>query len=385
MTQSPTPLRILYLDHAPIWGGAEAVLLNFICQLDPAHYAPLIATPQDGPLWTQAAAHHIPTAHLEIRPLNRAGLHFPTHLATAVAHIRRLIHQHHIHLLHSNTVRAHIPAALAAPLTRTPLIWSLHDNTFPPKLLRLLAPMPRHAITVSGWLAETYAPLGLAAKISVIHNGLTLPNLPPPPDTLRHELGIPPEAPIILNVGRLIPGKAPHLFIAAANQVGQQHPNAHFLLVGGPDSQTPTADTAAYLAELQQAIASSPLGPRLHALGHRTDIARFYQIADICVYTAVQPEGLPTVLLEAMSYAKPVVATAVGGAPEIITHNQTGLLVPHPPTASAIAAQIDRLLQNPTHAQTLGHAARQNLATEFSPTHQLNQTTHLYQTILNQR
>ncbi|MCZ7667770.1 MAG: glycosyltransferase [Chloroflexi bacterium] len=171
--------------------------------------------------------------------------------------------------------------------------------------------------------------------------------------SLRAELGIPPYAPIVLNVGRLIAGKAPHLFISAAESAAVQHPEAHFILVGGPDDGE--AADQVYLKQLAQAIANSPLQTRLHAVGLRQDVGRFYRAANIVVYNAVQPEGLPTVLLEAMAYAKPVIASAIGGALEIVENGLTGLLTP-PNNVTALVEALDTLLANPTRQQVMGQA-----------------------------
>ncbi|MBK8988617.1 MAG: glycosyltransferase family 4 protein [Chloroflexi bacterium] len=377
MVQSPAP--ILYLDHAPIWGGAEAVLVTLLQHLDRRQFQPFVATAPDSPLAQRLAGSDVPILPVPFDTLNQAGWRLPLNLARSVTAVTRLIRQHAITLVHTNTVRAHIVGSLAGWLTRTPVVWTLHDNTFPPRLVRWLAPIPRQTIAVSGWLADLYAPCGLTNKITIIPNGLNLAAAPDNAPSIRAELGIPPDAPLVLNVGRLIAGKAPHLFIAAAEIAASHHPDAHFVLVGGPDDGE--AADHIYLEQLTQAIAGASLGSRLHAVGPRPDVGRFYQAAAVVVYNAVQPEGLPTVLLEAMAYALPVVAAAVGGALEIVQDGRTGILTP-PNDAAALADAIHTLLANPTAQQSMGLAGRERLAAAFSVPQQIQKTTAIYLAVL---
>lgn len=373
--------RILYLDHAPIWGGAEAVLVNLLPHLDPRQFLPLVATAPASPLAQRLADSETAVLPVPLDTLNRAGWRLPLHLAQSVTAVARLIRHHHIALIHTNTVRAHIVGSLAGWLTRTPVIWTLHDNTFPPRLVRLLAPIPRGVIAVSGWLAAAYAPAGLAGKLSVIPNGLSQINPPADATAVRAELGIPPHAPLVLNVGRLVAGKAPHLFIQAAEMVSARHADAHFVLVGGADDGEPTAQTAAYDELLAQTVAQSPLGSRLLLTGPRPDALRFFAAADVCVYNAVLPEGLPTVLLEAMALAKPTVASAIGGALEIVVDGVTGLLAA-PGSPGELADKLCTLLDNPAQMRQMGEAGLARVRETFNLEKQAAATAVLYQQIL---
>lgn len=382
MTKTAVPLRILYVDHAPIWGGAEAVLMTLLHHLDRQQFQPVVATAPDSPLAQRLTDSDVPVLSVPFETLNQAGWRLPFHLGQSVTAVIRLIRQHRIHLIHTNTVRAHIVGSLAGGLTCTPVIWTVHDNTFPPRLVRWLAFIPRHVITVSTWLAELYQDCGLNGRCTVIPNGLPrIVNADQAP-SLRAELGIPPYAPIVLNVGRLIAGKAPHLFISAAESAAVQHPEAHFILVGGPDDGE--AADQVYLKQLAQAIANSPLQTRLHAVGLRQDVGRFYRAANIVVYNAVQPEGLPTVLLEAMAYAKPVIASAIGGALEIVENGLTGLLTP-PNNVTALVEALDTLLANPTRQQVMGQAGLKRVTELFSVSQQVEKTTAIYRVIFQGR
>lgn len=376
-----SPVRILYLDHAPIWGGAEAVLVTLLQHLDRQQCQPFAATAPDSPLAQRLAGSDVPILPVPFAALNQAGWRLPFNLMRSVTAVSRLIRLHAIALIHTNTVRAHIVGSLAGWLTRTPVIWTLHDNTFPPRLARWLSPIPRQVITVSGWLAETYAPCGLAGKLTVIPNGLNLAVQATSGPSIRAELGIPPDAPLVLNVGRLVEGKAPHLFIEAAAKAAERHPEAWFVLVGGADEGEPTPRAAAYTEQLAQMLAQNGLNGRLLSVGARQDVGRFYQAANIVVYNAVLPEGLPTVLLEAMAYARPVIASAIGGALEIVQNGRSGILTPAN-NAAALADAIHTLLSSPADQQAMGQAGLKRLMESFTVSQQVQKTTEIYLAIL---
>jgi glycosyltransferase involved in cell wall biosynthesis len=376
-------VKLLYLDHAPILGGAQVVLLNLIRALDDNRFAPQVATAADSPLIPELQAAGIVAMTVPFGRLNQAGIATPVNLLHAARAVTHLIQQHQIALLHTNTVRAHIVGSLAAAFTRTPLVWTLHDNTFPRVLVRVLAPVPAQAITVSTWLRDLYGPLGLAHKTVVIPNGLSMTTPLETDAGLRQELRIPMDAPLVINVGRLVAGKAPHLFVEAARLVSWSVSNAYFVLVGGPDRLEPGQRPSAYADVLEQAVRESGLGERLILTGYRPDVARFYAAADLVAYCPVLPEGLPTVLLEAMRYAKPVVATATGGAKEIVRDGQTGRLVP-PGNADALAAAILELLRDAGRARALGEAGRVRLNQEFDLQTQVAKIEQVYQAVLCQ-
>jgi glycosyltransferase involved in cell wall biosynthesis len=386
-THVSRPQPLLYLDHAPVWGGAEVVLLNLLRRLNRDDFAPLVATTAHSPLLRSLDEMAVPVATLPFGRLNQAGLWLPINLWRAAWRVSRLVRQHDIALIHSNTVRAHIVGAVAAAINCTPLVWTLHDNTLPPNVARLLATFPSRVIVVAAWLHDLYAPFVLDEKMVVIANGLELESPAPLDADLRRELGIPVQAPLVLYVGRLVPGKAPHLLVEAARRVLEVVPAAYFLLVGGPDAPDHGArpmfsgNRPVYSEELAATIQRHNLADRCFLVGHRADVDRFYRAADLVIYCSVQPEGLPTVLLEAMQHGKPVVASAIGGAIEIVENGITGLLVP-PADIPALAEAIGGLLPDLARSRMMGEAGRQRLEKHFSLSDQVRRIQEIYKDVL---
>lgn len=377
---NPEKVRVLFLDHGLIWGGAEVVLLNLIRALNRDRFEPIVATSENSPVLPRLAEAHLESIVLPFGRLRRAGAEIPRNLFQSVHSTAKAIRRLEISLVHTNTARAHIVGSLASLLTRRPLIWSLHDNTLPHPLVRLLSPLPDRVIAVSQWLRNEYAHSGLGRKTEVVYNGLA-PQTAMEPSGIREELGIPEDAYVLLNVGRLVACKAPDVFIEAGRMVCRENSKAYFVLVGGKDPLEKGNPAQSQMNNLIRAAGDSR---RILMTGHRTDIMRFHATADVFVYSAVQPEGLPTVLLEAMSCGKPVIASGIGGAREIVQENVTGRIVP-PGDAVALASVILNMLQDPDAARRLGIAGRLHLERCFNPQDQVKRIETIYSECLKLR
>jgi glycosyltransferase involved in cell wall biosynthesis len=163
---------------------------------------------------------------------------------------------------------------------------------------------------------------------------------------LRTALGLPPEAPVVLQVGCLKPQKDPLTFVRLAAQVARQNSATHFFMVGDGVLK------AAVRAEAERL----GLSHRLHLLGWRRDVAALLHLADVVVLTSLW-EGLPQVFGQAMAAGKPLVATWVDGAAEAIAHGETGLLYA-PGDALGMAQGVLRLLGDPPRRRAMGEAAK---------------------------
>ncbi|MDH3719541.1 MAG: glycosyltransferase family 4 protein, partial [Planctomycetota bacterium] len=119
-----------------------------------------------------------------------------------------------------------------------------------------------------------------------------------------------------------------------------------------------------YLNRLRGMIESADAGDRIRLIEECQDVKQFYQIADICCCCSWE-ESHPRVVLEAMAFGKPLVATRVGGIPEQVVHEQSALLIP-PGDSAALGEAIQRLLEEPRFAQELGVNARQRFEDEFT-------------------
>jgi glycosyltransferase involved in cell wall biosynthesis len=202
------------------------------------------------------------------------------------------------------------------------------------------------------------------ARLVVAPDGIDCRRLSPRrvlPGVLRRELGVDDSTPLVLCVGQLGPRKGQDVFLAAAEVVARRDLQPQFVVVGTRLTEKP--EVVDFEAALHRRASNGSLADRTHFLGWRTDVPELLRDADVVVNAARQ-EPLGVVILEAMSLARPLVATAVGGTGEQIEHGRSGLLVA-PDEPLALAEAVLRLLADASLRQALGRAARQTIEQRF--------------------
>ena len=157
-------------------------------------------------------------------------------------------------------------------------------------------------------------------------------------------------------VARVAPQKDFETLIRSAAVLATHFPAVRFFMVGDLDPL--------HYPQVQRWLEEHQVADRFLFTGFRRDIARLMKAMDVAVLST-HGEGLPLVLLEAMSHGRPVVATGLDGILEVIEDGQTGLLVPHR-DAAALAQAIGRLVSDPALARRLGEAGRRTVETKFS-------------------
>jgi glycosyltransferase involved in cell wall biosynthesis len=205
-------------------------------------------------------------------------------------------------------------------------------------------------------------------KLAVIASGIG-DEEPPVVDraAVRAELGIEPEAPVVLFAGRLAAQKAVEDLLKAADLLQHLRPDLVWLLAGdGPEREG-----------LETMARAFELGRRVRFLGHREDVPRLLALADLLVLPS-RYEGLPNVVLEAMRFRKPVVATAAPGTTEVVVDGVTGRLVPigKPP---ALAQAVRTVIEDPELARRFGEAGRVRVEAEFRAATMVERFASLYE------
>ncbi|MCL6596316.1 MAG: glycosyltransferase [Firmicutes bacterium] len=234
-------------------------------------------------------------------------------------------------------------------------------------------PLAHRVITVSEAARQSFLLRGYPQdQFICIHNGIEplRPQSPQECARLRQDLGIAPEAPLLLTVARMTPQKGYDVLLAAVPEVLRRQPNAHFAWVGeGPERETLSAQAR----ELGVDFA-------VHFLGHRDDVPSLMSAADLLVLPS-RFEGHPLVALEALSLGLPVVGTRVCGMEEAIAHGETGLLV-EPEQPTALAAAILELLSDPERRRRMGRAGRERIQERFTARLMARATMALYDQLL---
>jgi glycosyltransferase involved in cell wall biosynthesis len=191
-------------------------------------------------------------------------------------------------------------------------------------------------------------------KLSVVANGIDTSRFVGAGSrtALRERWGIPASAPVIGTVGRLAEIKRQDLLIAAFARLRKQRPDAHLFLVG----DGPLRDV------LEQQAAHLGVADSVHFAGYQPHPERFLQGMDMFALTS-RSEGMPLAVLEAWAAGVPVVASCVGGLPEMVS-DQRGILFP-PGDEVALVAALEALLADPVRARRLAEAGRTHVRAQF--------------------
>ncbi|MEV8017297.1 glycogen synthase [Streptomyces sp. NPDC086554] len=223
------------------------------------------------------------------------------------------------------------------------------------------------------------------ARVRVVHNGIDTDLYRPDPGTdVLESLGIDPERPYVLFVGRITRQKGvPHLLRAAA----KLDPAAQLVLcAGAPDTPEIDAEFRTLFEELSRARGGVHWIPEMLP---RPQIVQLLTHARVFVCPSVY-EPLGIVNLEAMACGTPVVASAVGGIPEVVADGETGLLVPYDERAPAafeaqLAHALNHLVAEPRTAIRMGAAGRERAVREFAWDAVARRTTHVYEELIESK
>ncbi len=311
--------------------------------------------------------------------------------AGAVRQMMRLTHELRSRkplIMHSYNFYANVFSVPAARLAGVPcVIASIRDMGvyLTPMQLRvqrwvcsLADRVVVNADAVRDWLVEDgYA----AGKILVIRNGARIPVFDKEVvrPGVRAELGIPAAAKVVMMVSRLNPQKGIEHLLESAPTILARVPDAWFVIVGDVVMESKAREHA-YGHLLASRATELGVAERVIFTGLRRDIPSLLAAADVSVLPSLS-EGLPNSVIEAMAIGLPVVATKVGGIPELIRHGRSGLLV-SPGDTMALAKSVIAVLSNPFLSNRLGESARLHIQDGFSFEKMFQETVELYHTVL---
>jgi len=304
---------------------------------------------------------------------------------SAVGRAYRYIRSGRFDVVHTHLLRADLYAGLAGRLAGVEAVVSTvyaigafrrsQRRRLDGLLDQLTRLWPTHVVCVSQAVKDDCVRRlrWAGSRVSVIHTGIDPGDYGPDEAArrrIRGEWGLGQATPLIVTVARLSYEKGLPTLVEAAAELAKQHPAAVTAIVGeGP-----------IRAELDARIASAGLADRVRLVGFRADVSDVLAAADVfCLPSHM--EGLPNALLEASAVGLPVVATQVGGIPELVVANETGLLVP-PRRPDELADAIARLLDDPPLARRMGQAARRRIVDAFSASAAAGKYQALYESLV---
>ena len=367
--------------------GTEGQVVNLGLALDPARFAIHFGcTNRWGRLIEKIEARGIPILDYNIRTFRN-----PRVLA-AQLRLARDIRRRRIRIVHSYGFYANVYAIPAAKLAGARSIASIRDMGVylsPNQQLaqRLICSFADRILVNASAIRDWLVSQGYdGRRISVIPNGIELDRFEQPPRTgsLRNELALPDNEPLIGVAGRVARLKGIDDFLRAAAIIVRRFPLARFLVIGDSGSffqqNGQEFEDVRYREEIKRLATDLGIADRVVFTGFRGDVERV--LAELTV--SVQPslsEGLSNTLLESMAAGAPVVATRVGGAAEVIRSGENGLLVP-PGDPGSIAEAVCRMLEAPALANQLGQAARRSIIENYSMSLVVERTSMVYDSLL---
>ena len=258
---------------------------------------------------------------------------------------------------------AHLYGCPASLLSGVPCLWSQLENPKGYWLKELTARLPCSGMFINSLSGkEILEEIFPKRSIKLVYPGVALqkfsPDKLPSREITRQALGLPVGTPIIGIVGRLQRWKGIHILIDSMPHILKNHPESHFIVVGGKHETEPE-----YENFLRDKIDLLNLEKNITFAGSQKNIPEWMHAMDIFIH-ASDHEPFGIVIVEAMAMGKPVVASASGGPTEIITDGVNGVLVPFG-NSSALANAVLRLLNDPQYAQQISNAATKR-ALDFS-------------------
>ncbi|HKZ08184.1 MAG TPA: glycosyltransferase family 4 protein [Methylomirabilota bacterium] len=288
--------------------------------------------------------------------------------------LARLIRRQRIQVVHAHKGRARTLTLLAGLMgARAPLVLNRGVSFRVRGLRRRLgytSPRVHAIVAVCRSIKDDLVGVGVpASKIEVIYSGTDVDRFHPGADghAVRRELGLTASHALVTQIGvRSWRGWRDLLEAMAA--LAPRRPDVRLLLVGARPPR---------VAEIADEARTRGIGGRVLVLGHRDDVPQILAASDVVVDASYAGLGITGAIREALACERPVVATAVEGMPELVVDGETGLLVA-PRAPAALAAAIERLLDDRTAAQAMARAGRKRVEAQFSLRAKLDATEALY-------
>lgn len=365
-------------------GGAQQNTLYSVAHHDRSRFRAALLAGTGGVLDEEAL--RIPDAEVRLLPSLRREIS-PVADPVALFALARAFRRMGPAIVHTHSSKAGILGRLAARWARVPRVvhtvhgWSFNDtqpapvSTFYRSLERVAARATDRIVCVSEKDRETGIALGIGARdrYVLVRSGIDLADFAPRPErraAVRAALGVAEGEILVGAVACLKPQKAPLDLVEAAAEARARDPRLRFVLAGDGELRGPVEERARALG----------LGESFRLLGWRRDVPDLLAAMDLFVLTSLF-EGLPRAVLQAMTAGVPVVATAVGGTPEVVRDRETGRLVTPGRPAEAAEAILD-LAADPGGRAALAAAARRRIGEEFDIRGMVRRLDRLYEEIL---
>lgn len=377
------------MNHTAAVSGAERSLLTLLSGLPPS-VQPLVASPP-GRLTKAVEDLGIPVTPIASTAgsLRLHPLHTPRALAEmslAALQVHRASRAHRADVVHANSIRAGIELGLARVSPAASIV-HVRDCLPPSPLtsatMRLIARTATTVVANSHYTAGTVRAAAPNARVEVVHPAIDLAAFDPAKidrQAARVRLGAAGTGRVLMGVvAQLSPWKGQDTAIEALRLLREQDIDAHLLLIGSAKfvASSTRFDNEAYVARLHRLVTDGGLEDRVSWLGERDDVPELVRALDVLLLPSHE-EPFGRALLEAMALEVPVIATSVGGPPELIRDGYEGYLVA-PEEPEAWAQAVRRVIEGSEQGRAMGQAGRSRVAEAFDVERHLEAMLGLYE------
>jgi len=376
------PIRVMHFRRtAQVVGGPETLIISVAKYIDRAAF-------------DVTAIDFGPTPDARTPFLNEIDRHGIATAAIPASHkfdfrpikyLAGLLEQRRIDVLHTHDHRSNFIGYLATRRRPTPIVTTFHQPLRRYWWLRHIEILDDHLVrrfdrvlpVAEAVRDEILAKRpDLADRVLTVLNGVDLDLFKTQPDTrqrIRTELGIPPDAFLCATIGRVMEDKGLNYLVDAQQRVSRRRDDVYQLIVGiGPQMES-----------LQARVRRLGLADRIRFTGHRRDIPEILDASDLLVVCSLS-EGLSVAILEAMAAGRAVVATRVGGTPEIVIHDETGLII-EPRDRDALADAILYMAGNPAKRSAMAQRARELAFEKWSVERMVRRFEDVYRDLIEER
>lgn len=357
--------KILFVVHSDEHTGAPTMACNLALALNRSKFYPIVVFPSFGPLSLKLKQGGIEVYELGIHRFN----------LDSVEPIANLILETRSGLVHVNSIEGYA-GVLAARRARKPVVWNIREmlDSYPTQERESYLDMANRIACVSFACAEKVRPFVEPSKLAVIYNGIST-------NYFSEYVGASEAAglldrssdKVVSMIGDFYPGKGHNFLLQAAKRVLEKHPETVFVLVGHDVD-------AEYKESLVDFCRAHNILDSVRFLRSQDDVRPVLDMSAVVVSPSLA-ESFGILLVEAMAMKKPIVATRVGGIPEVVIDGESGILVP-PQDASSLAEAIIKLLQSTELAKRYCEAGFERVSSLFDISRMAHNFENLYLSLL---
>ena len=362
-------LKILLTNSSGIYGGGEFYVLELATELHKRGHNVFVSCRPDNLLLEKCRQANLKTIPLDFPPNGQ--------LVKSIRSLKRIIHDHGIQIVHTNTNYDRTAGAFAAKLAGCYHVTNVHSFQ---SIQHNLTHWLRNKKATDHFLVDGTCVKDLlmgknnipGSKISIVHLGVN-PGIMKPNEALRkkirNEFQLTNDLIVIGNVARFVPFKGQEYLLKAFANVVRQHPNARLLLVGD----------GVLMPDFQQLVQSLQINDAVVFAGFRDDLTAMYSAFDIYAHSSIESGGetFPFAVLQALAQELPVIETRVGDVPVMVEEGENGFVVPEK-NPDGLTEKINIILNDKNLMQKMGKQSRERLLQRFTTANMVDAVEEIY-------